>query len=189
MTETWTDSDVAAYYQRLAGEGVKVPGLGILPSDEGRGRPRHPTASGGHKRGKSLSEAREFVVGAVKTKPRSFTLVLDHLPDQDLSPNARVHWTAKRNAVKRLREETAWECRKREWPVNPLNKAVISYTFEVRAKRKYDLDNMLARCKALQDGLVDGGVITGDDYCHLSIGKVEIVNGKENKTTVTITEA
>jgi hypothetical protein len=35
---TWTDSDVAAYYRRLAGEGLPVPGQEILPEVKGKGR-------------------------------------------------------------------------------------------------------------------------------------------------------
>lgn len=67
-------------------------------------------------------------------------------------------------------------------------KAVINYIFVVTNKRNRDLDNLLSSCKAIQDGLVNAGVIMADDCWHLSIGRVEVVIGEKEQTIITIRE-
>ncbi len=61
-----------------------------------------------------------------------------------------------------------------------MQKARISYEFHLKDHRKRDLDNLLASCKAYQDGLIEAGVIFYDDAEHLEIGQVKaVVTGKE----------
>ena len=114
------------------------------------------------------------------------TVIIDHLPYPELSPNARVHWAVKAKATKVLRAEVYWLAWEEHIQGPPMEQAVISYEFTVTSKRRRDLDNLVASMKAAQDGLVDAGVIRADDSQHLRLGKVSLVVGKEAKTTITV---
>ena len=62
----------------------------------------------------------------------------------------------------------------------PMQRARISYEFHLKNQKPRDLDNLLASCKAYQDGLIEAGVIFYDDSKHLEIGSVKaIVTGSE----------
>lgn len=76
-------------------------------------------------------------------------------PRSSLSPNARVHWATKASVAKVYRTGTFWQVRavvpkKLEW-----EKVCVSYTFHPPDKRRRDLDNLIASCKALSDGISD----------------------------------
>ena len=73
-------------------------------------------------------------------------------PDRDLSPNARVHYKRRAEAVKDARDLAYLETRlAREVSViPPLHAAWFFYPPD---NRKRDLDNMLSMCKAYQDGI------------------------------------
>lgn len=119
---------------------------------------------------------------------RNLIIEIDHLPYQELSPNARHHWAVKARAVKASREEIGWLAKVQWHDDEPMMKAQISYEFHTD-KRKRDLDNLLAMCKPWQDGLIDAGVIFYDDAEHLEIGQNIVVVGSEsNKTYVKIAE-
>lgn len=101
--------------------------------------------------------------------------ILVSWPDKALSPNARVHWSTKARARRAQRDEAGWTAKatfpKFSGPVT------IQCVFHPPDKRKRDLDNLLASMKAAFDGIVDAGVIAGDDSAHLrheapSIGDV-----------------
>ena len=79
-------------------------------------------------------------------------------PSKDLSPNARVHYRTKAAATKAYREQAYWLTRERfpfihQFPSDgPIR---LRFDFHPPDKRKRDLDNMLASCKAAIDGIAD----------------------------------
>lgn len=76
-------------------------------------------------------------------------------PDKDLSQNARVHWPRRAKAVKSARTTAAWLVRagvprKLDW-----KGVALSVVFLPPDRRRYDLDGLIGRMKALQDGISD----------------------------------
>jgi crossover junction endodeoxyribonuclease RusA len=100
-------------------------------------------------------------------------------PPKELSPNARVHYMKKAKVVADYREECAWEAMVRQHdhgrPVAPPVRAAV--TFVVPTRHKRDLDNLLASLKPAWDGLVDAGVLAGDDAERFSVGESKIEVG------------
>lgn len=91
--------------------------------------------------------------------------------------NAREHWGTRAKRTKAHREAVAlaiWTCfhdphgRGSKWTVvNP--RAPKAITFAANVARKFDDDGLVAACKALRDGLQDGGLIVSDapDHGHV----------------------
>lgn len=123
-----------------------------------------------------------------KVEERTLTIVVDHLPYRELSPNSREHWAVKARAVKASREEIGWLAKIQWHDDKPILRARISYEFHVDDHRKRDLDNLLAMCKPWQDGLIDVGVIFYDDSAHLEIGSIKVVQGGTEQSIIEITE-
>ncbi|KKL44333.1 hypothetical protein LCGC14_2366730 [marine sediment metagenome] len=119
---------------------------------------------------------------------RRLEITIDHLPDKRLSPNSRVHWAVRYRATKEAKEEIGWLAKVGWGDSEPMMKARISYMFHAKVHRKRDLDNLLASCKAYQDGLIEVGVIFYDDADHLEIGSIELTQGQENKTVILVEE-
>lgn len=117
------------------------------------------------------------------TDSKGVTVVLPW-PSKDLSPNARVHWGKKASAVKKARKaaaEYAWVamgCRRPMWA-----KAALEVTFNPPTKARFDLDNAVARSKALFDGLSDALGID-DSMFEPTYSMGEVVNGGEVRITV-----
>lgn len=84
------------------------------------------------------------------------------LPPKELSPNARVHWRKKSEAVKnyRLHSFVASYQGKHNprWPA-----ATTQATFYFKHKRRRDKDNFNAMLKSAWDGMVDAGLLKDDD--------------------------
>lgn len=106
-------------------------------------------------------------------------------PPPQLSPNARVHWREKARVVAAYREGCGWAAkvdgftqhwRRDELPLKSPVRAAV--TFVVPDRRKRDLDNLLAMLKPAWDGLVDAGVLAGDDSERFSVESTEIVVGE-----------
>ena len=74
-------------------------------------------------------------------------------PDKDLSPNARVHWRKKAEAVKLAREVGHYSAHGREIEYN--GRFVAEFIFHPPDRRRRDLDNCLASCKSYIDGVCD----------------------------------
>lgn len=121
---------------------------------------------------------------------RSLTITLDHLPQPELSPNSRLHWAVKARAVRSAKEEIGWLAKVAGWSSDdkPMQKAKISYEFHLKDKRHRDLDNLMASCKSLVDGLVDVGVLLYDDSKHLEIGSVKVVQDDKEQTVIRVLE-
>lgn len=121
-------------------------------------------------------------------KSRSLEIVIEHLPDAALSPNARVHWRVKYDATKIARTEAGWLAKAQWRDQAPMLYALIAYEFTVPVRRRRDQDNLIAGCKPWQDGLVDAGVLVQDDNEHLKLGSVSIIKGPMSLTRITVTE-
>lgn len=79
-------------------------------------------------------------------------------PPRELSPNARLHWAIKRQVTKAWRKLAAYQTlaagvRKGD-PDIPANIKAV-FVFHPPDRRRRDLDNMLASCKPIIDGIAD----------------------------------
>lgn len=84
-------------------------------------------------------------------------------PDKGLSPNARIHRMAKARLVKKAWGDAYWLAlnslpKGKDWS----ERCHLAITFHPPDKRRRDLDNMLASCKAMLDGIA--AVMRVDDY-------------------------
>ena len=77
------------------------------------------------------------------------------------SPNRRLHWAVRAREVKaaRLAARVAWRVAGEPRMTGPVDVSLF-----IRRGRVVDQDNALASCKALLDGLFNGG-ITPSDSC------------------------
>jgi crossover junction endodeoxyribonuclease RusA len=87
-------------------------------------------------------------------------------PSRELSPNSRLHWSAKARAVRQYRHDCGYLARsalagqKFSAPVD------VRLVFHPKTNARRDLDNLIASCKALLDGLSDA---IGVDDRHFQI--------------------
>jgi crossover junction endodeoxyribonuclease RusA len=115
------------------------------------------------------------VAGGYRTEDGGLLVTLP-LPPSALSPNARVHWRKKADAVKEYRAAAKVAARLALWrDVAPRwDRATVQATFYLRRRRNLDGDNALAWIKAGIDGLADAGVVANDSgFTHLPV-RVEI---------------
>ena len=91
-------------------------------------------------------------------------------PPSELSPNSRLHWSQKRQFVSdyrhacRVAAQNVRRDMERQGLTFPLRipvTAIVTFVLTSRARR-IDWDNLIARFKAGQDGLVDAGVLADD---------------------------
>jgi hypothetical protein len=95
----------------------------------------------------------------------------------ELHAHAKGHWRAKSEATKRARRSAkliAQDGLNRKQLVAFTGKAKITYRFFVPDKRQRDEANMIQSCKPYIDGLVDAGLIAGDDWKKLNIAGVSV---------------
>jgi len=81
-------------------------------------------------------------------------------PNKDLSPNARVHWSRKSRVTKAYRSTCHILCRASGIKA-PAGRLLVALEFIPPDKRRRDLDNLLASCKGLLDGIA--GALGVDD--------------------------
>ena len=91
----------------------------------------------------------------------SITIILP-LPDESLSPNARVHWMKKAKAAKLYR----WEAQCKIVAKSPRRlmweKASYKAAFYFKDARRRDADNAIASLKSALDGVADAGLVIND---------------------------
>lgn len=95
-------------------------------------------------------------------------------PPKELSPNARPNRWVKAKSVREYRDACGWAAvavfgpgRLRKPRLTPPVRAAV--TFVVPTRHKRDEDNLLAMLKPAWDGLVDAGVLAGDDSERFSV--------------------
>lgn len=115
------------------------------------------------------------------------------LPPKELSPNARLHHFPKAAAVKLYRSDSMWSALaqlRREgftgWNRFDPRPARMTETYRIAGKRKHDVRNLFAAFKAGEDGLVDAGILPGDDDSVLEHGppRIERVATKAEECVV-----
>jgi crossover junction endodeoxyribonuclease RusA len=93
---------------------------------------------------------------------------LGHLPDRDLSPNARLHHMQLYRAKRQAKDEAMALVLEQGRPDIPYEKAHITITWVAKDKRRRDPDNLFASMKGTLDGLVEAGLLVDDDARHVS---------------------
>ena len=89
----------------------------------------------------------------------TFSITIPRLPPAECSPNSRVHWRAKGEAVAIAKDEAIAAVREMGWNSPPIQLALINVSWGVKDKRKRDTDNFVARTKPFIDGIVFTGVV------------------------------
>ena len=82
-------------------------------------------------------------------------------PPAKTSPNARRQgdWRKKASAAKGYKTACAWECKARNIRPMVCDAVDVEITFCPPSLRRYDLDNMLARCKQGLDAVSEAIVV------------------------------
>jgi len=119
--------------------------------------------------------------------PRSTVIELGHLPDPDLSPNKRLHYMALYKAKAEAKQEAAALVMAQGKPDHPYEKAHITITWVAKDKRRRDVDNLFASCKAYLDGLVEMGLLRDDDAMHVSY-TLRYERGTRDNTIIEVEE-
>lgn len=115
------------------------------------------------------------------------TVTLNIHPPEECSPNWRGHWAVKSRASRAAREAVKLSAHQADG--GPYHKAHIHYHVICAAERPRDIDNWLARCKPMTDGLRDAGIIGADDHKHLSLSMTfEVNKNRAPSTVITVTE-
>ena len=112
---------------------------------------------------------------------------LGHLPDPDLSPNKRLHYMALYKAKASAKEEAAALVMAHGKPSRPYEMAHITITWIAKDKRRRDVDNLFASCKAYIDGLVAVGLLVDDDAMHVSY-TLQYERGEKDNTIIEVEE-
>ena len=127
------------------------------------------------------------------------TLLLP-LPPKELSPNARLHHFPKAAAIRTYRAAVGFLSAdkvaasltfgtwKRFLAENP--RLRLTETYRIAGRRKRDVRNLFAAFKAGEDGLVDAGLLPGDDDSVLEHGapRIERVKTKAEEGVLVVIE-
>jgi Holliday junction resolvase RusA-like endonuclease len=92
---------------------------------------------------------------------------LRHLPDRELNPNKRLHWSDLYRAKRDAKDEAMALVYQQGKPPQPYEKAHITITWVAKDKRRRDIDNLFSSMKAYLDGLVAAGVLIDDSADHV----------------------
>lgn len=76
-------------------------------------------------------------------------------PAKELSPNARVHWAQKSKAAKLAKQYAFVHAKEARLASHGQGKVTLYMEFVKPSKRRNDLDNMIASCKAYIDGIAE----------------------------------
>ena len=79
-------------------------------------------------------------------------------PPSKLNPNRKGHWAIKARATKEYRRECGWAAKFHP----PMKRFMVK--FHPPDKRPRDVDNVIAACKSLVDGLQDAWHINDRDF-------------------------
>ncbi|MBU2685529.1 MAG: hypothetical protein KKF27_20000 [Gammaproteobacteria bacterium] len=96
-------------------------------------------------------------------------ITFPELPYTELRPNYQKSnfWYKRAETTKIAREEAFLMCRNIVCPVK-IDKCEIELVFTLPTKRRIDVGNLIAGCKAWLDGVVDSGIIFDDDWLHVT---------------------
>jgi Holliday junction resolvase RusA-like endonuclease len=138
------------------------------------------------------------VVGELSPKPpRLAQFLVIRIEGRPPTPNARRHWhlIARDNAVWKDTAKKVAEQAVAEWEAKhglrwrTVRRASVSVAFGLPDKRRRDLDNLIASCKPLIDGIVDAGVIVDDSIDVITVMEFGAVVNGTTETVITIEDA
>ncbi len=113
------------------------------------------------------------------------------LPGEELSPNARVHWSERQQAAAVFFDAVYYSCVdaiNRSGQVRrPYAKVRLNLTFVFSQERKRDRDNLISMFIPGLNALVKVELLEDDDSRHLEIGEVKVEVDKE-RAPLTIIE-
>jgi crossover junction endodeoxyribonuclease RusA len=112
---------------------------------------------------------------------------LNHLPDPDLSPNKRLHWSELSKAKDIAKDEAKALVLQQGRPAHPYERAHITITWVAKDKRRRDVDNLLASMKSYIDGLVGAGLIADDSAKNVSY-TIRYEQGEKDDTVIEVEE-
>ena len=115
------------------------------------------------------------------------TINLGHLPDPDLSPNKRLHYMGLYKAKAAAKQEAAALVLAQGKPAHPYERAHITITWIAKDRRRRDVDNLFASCKAYIDGLVAVGLLEDDDAMRVSY-TLRYEQGDKDNTIIEVEE-
>ena len=125
-----------------------------------------------------------IVPPAPPVAPREWHWALDGHPP---GPNQlRGHWRTQARLTKPWLEATMLLVRA-DRPAVPLRMARLTLTLVYDSHRMYDYDNAVASIKYIQDGLVRGGLLAGDDRHHVTL-EVRQVIGHAKQVLIDVVE-
>ncbi len=109
-------------------------------------------------------------------------------PSAELSPNSRNRW-AKIKATKAARNLAAYELMAKGGISIPAKIAplAVAFRFYPPTRRAFDLDNLVSRCKAYQDGLFDALQINDHQITQLTARREDVL--KNGAVEIVISEA
>jgi len=113
------------------------------------------------------------------------SITIPRLPPAECSPNSRVHWRQKGEAVRIAKDEAIAAVKEQGWRGPPMQAALIQVSWGVKDKRKRDTDNFVARTKPFIDGIVQVGVLADDSRFHVRY-QYGWHEAKQFETTITI---
>lgn len=99
-------------------------------------------------------------------------------PPKSLSPNSRANWRDKAAAAQSTRRDAALMCMSQGLRCLPFEKVHVSFTFHPATNASFDIDNALARCKSMIDGIADA-IGIDDGLWKISLDKGEKRKGGE----------
>lgn len=112
---------------------------------------------------------------------------LGHLPDPDLNPNKRLHWSELSRAKREAKELAMVLVLEQGRPSTPYDQAHITITWVAKDKRRRDIDNLFAAMKAYIDGLVHVGLIADDSAMHVTY-TLRYERGDKDNTIIKVEE-
>lgn len=90
-------------------------------------------------------------------------------PDRTLNPNVKTHWAIKAKQIK-IHRDMAFVSTKCTTNIEKKG-TTLEFTFTPPDKRKRDVDNMLAMCKAYLDGICDALSINDEQFTKIVVIK------------------
>ena len=116
----------------------------------------------------------------------SITIIIPNLPWPQLNPNAREYHKRKNTYFQSAKEGMTAQIREQGLRQDPLWELVeLEFIFHAKDRRRRDVDNLLAACKAWVDALI-GEVITHDDGFHVRKISGEYKKGEKACTELNI---
>lgn len=105
------------------------------------------------------------------TTPRRALFYLPGVP-KGLNPQSRAPWQVNAREKEEWQAAMGWvikAAKRRTWDGQPFEYAVVTAIFHWPTRGRHDPDNAAAACKAINDALVEQGVLIDDDFDHIDL--------------------